>query len=352
MARAESDRFGELIIEDEKLYGVQTVRALENMSCSRFKMSDYPSFIRALALVKKAAALANQRASVISSQTCKQICSAADLVSSGNYDQNFPVDMLHGGGGIAFNQNINEVLARLAEREGKKNNLELEIRAKEEVNAGQSTADSCSTAFRLALLTEMQALLETLFNLQESLKQRSLESDEIYTVARTCLQDAMPTKFSSVFSAWQSALARQRENLIAASAKLQHVNLGATVIGSGEGASPIYRKHVVEILSDLSGYPLKLKENLFDAAQHIDELADLANLLATLSGLLIKICGDLRLLSSGPQNGFGELILPAVQDGSSFFSAKNNPVIPETVMQACFHVIGNQRAAQAALEHG
>lgn len=331
------------------LYGQQTERCLENLSCSSFKFSHYPQLIRALALVKKAAALANQAACVLDEQTCSRICIACDEILEHRHDLQFPVDMLHGGGSIAFNQNMNEVVATIASRAQFGDAMVID--AKKHVNASQSTADSCSTAFRLALLDAAGPLVEVLESICELLLSKENENAQTITVARTCLQDAMTVSISSAFAGWRCAVARRSQRIKCNLEQLHSVNIGGTVIGSGEGAPEEYRRCVLPILAQLSNLSLNHRDNLYDAAQNCDDIAELSSSLSLLAEVLIKVCSDLRLLSSGPRFGFGELSLPAVQDGSSFFLNKNNPVVPETVLQACFHVLGNHRSVTAALEH-
>lgn len=351
-----SDRFGQLNLEDDVLYGAQTARTLANMTCSRFKMSDFPVFITALARVKEAAALANHKAGVLSKPCADAITAACKEIIEGKHHEQFPVDMLHGGGSIGFNQNMNEVLATLASRiasaeQTDKSGTAPVLSAKNDINAGQSTADACATAFRLALLDELERLQTELAACSDLLLQLAADTKELTTVARTCLQDALPVQISSYFSAWAAPLRRTISRLQENAADLSALNLGGTVIGNGAGADPVYRQHVIPFLSEICGKDFRLKENLYDAAQNIDELISLSANLEILAITLLKISQDLRLLSSGPNCGFGELKLPAVQEGSSFFQAKNNPVLPETMMQASFHVIGNHRAASAAYEH-
>ena len=339
-------KLADVTVPEGALYGVETVRCLQNLTCSPFKMSSCPELIESLALVKKAAARANLVSGVIEARVCDLIGAACDEVVSHRHDEQFPVDMLHGGGSIAFNQNMNEVLASVASRLGNAS-----IDAKKQVNASQSTADSCSTAFRLALLGASEKLNRAIVECLEILEQKDRQYQTVQTVARTCLQDAMVVSISSYFSGWRGALERRRERLEAAAEQLHRVNLGGTVIGDGAGADPVYRLHVVPILSELSGRELLLRECLFDAAQNCDDINELSSALSQLAEFLVKMCCDLRLLSSGPNFGFAELQLPAVQNGSSFFVNKSNPVVPETLLQACFHVLGNHRSAQAAIEH-
>lgn len=336
----------DVTVPDGALYGVETVRCLQNLTCSPFKMASCPELIEALACVKKAAARANFSCGVIDAPSADAIDLACDDVIAHRYDEQFPVDMLHGGGSIAFNQNMNEVLATVSSRLGG-----ISVEAKKHVNASQSTADSCSTAFRLALLTAAAKLDLALSECVSTLKSKCDAYDAVVTVARTCLQDAMIVSVASYFSGWQSALERRRKRVAQAADQLHNVNLGGTVIGDGAGARPEYRTKVVSMLSEVTGRKLTLRENLFDAAQNSDDIGELSAALSQLVEFLVKMCSDLRLLSSGPRFGFSEISLPAVQNGSSFFSNKNNPVVPETLLQACFHVMGNHRAAQAAVEH-
>ncbi len=347
--KLQKNQFAAVSIPKGALYGAQTVRCLQNLSCSSYKLSSYPLLIKALARVKKAAALANEQAGVIQMVVCQSICAACDEVIELKHCHQFPVDMLHGGGSIAFNQNMNEVLASLATLNS--GTTIDRIDPKIHVNASQSTADSCSTAFRLALLEASEQLIAVLHGINGVLAQKSEQYAATVTVARTCLQDAMPVQISSMFSGWSSVLHRREHRLVAALNGLHRINLGGTVIGSGQGASASYRGKVVSVLNQLSGREFSLREDLYDAAQNCDDIGEVSSALCQLAEVLIKICSDLRLLSSGPNFGFGEIALPAVQEGSSFFSNKNNPVVPETVLQACFHVLGNHRAVQATLEH-
>lgn len=357
--RVEQDSYGPVSIEDDLLYGVQTWRCLQNLTCSSYKLGAFPELVQALAIVKMAAAQANLKAGIIDqsvasliSGACKKILDY-DAVLIGGYHKQFAVDMLHGGGSIAFNQNINEVIANIANLEaGGKAGDYAPVSPKSHVNASQSTADSCSTAFRLAVMSTAKALISAcnLCDIQlDQLTERFVGTE---TVARTCLQDAMLVDATTIFGAWGALLRRRADHIEQTTGALRAVNLGGTVIGTGEGADPKYRDCVVACLSDLTDLPLILRPNLYDAAQNIDDLGEVSCSIELLAQSLIKVASDLRLLSSGPQNGFGELTLPAVQDGSSFFKGKVNPVVPETIMQACFHVIGSQTASRKALEHG
>lgn len=351
--RTEEDRFGSVSLPDDCLYGIQTARCLENMNFSGFELSRYPGFIKALALVKRACARANASASVIPQNVAKAIETACLSIESGKHHDQFPIDMLHGGGSIGFNVNINEVIANLANIElGEKPGVYAPVKVKEHVNASQSTADVCHTALRLALLCAGEELTEELRALLNSFSLKKEELVSVQTIARTCLQDAMNVSLSTYFEAYEELAKRRLGNLKHCLAALNKINLGGTVIGTGDGATPEYRGMIVETLSQLSQRKLLLRDSLYDAAQNMDDIATVSSELRILAQSMIKVAMDMRLLSSGPQAGFAEVILPAVQDGSSFFAQKVNPVVPETLIQACMQVTGADRVVQAALEHG
>ncbi|MDQ7862618.1 lyase family protein [Peribacillus frigoritolerans] len=220
------------------------------------------------------------------------------------------------------------------------------------MNASQSTSDVCHTAIRMAIISSFQSLRQEINDLIEKVAYKASEFGDITTISRTCLQDAMRVRLGDKFSGYAAMLERRLKHMEKAVAQLHAINLGGTVIGSGVGASDSYRDVIVRKLSEASGLLLHHRENLFDAAQNMDDLADVSSELKQLASCLIKFAKDLRLLSSGPEAGFGEIVLPAVQAGSSFFPGKINPVIPETLIQCCFQVLGCDRVVQAALEHG
>jgi aspartate ammonia-lyase len=351
--RKETDQFGTVEIPDQALYGIQTVRTIQNLSFSNRKLSEYPAYIESLATVKKAAALANQEAKVLDMQIGNAIIHSCDLLIKGNHHEQFAVDILHGGGGIGTNMNMNEVIANLAnESLGNVRGRYSPIHPVEHVNASQSTSDVCHTAIRMAILKRFQSLHTVLEKLSTTLQVKADEFAEVPTIARTCLQDGLRTRLGDTFSGYFQVIKRRLASLEEAAKKIHAVNLGGTVIGSGAGASEAYRNNVLSKLCDVSGMELSHRENLYDAAQNIDDLAGFSAELRLLASCLLKLAKDLRLLSSGPEAGFGEIQLPAVQAGSSFFPGKVNPVIPETLIQCCFQVIGCDSVVQATLEHG
>ncbi|MDW4510010.1 lyase family protein [Priestia megaterium] len=347
--RVEEDSFGKVELPAEVLYGIHTARTLENLSFSNKRLHEYPDYVHALLTVKKAAALTNVEAGVIPKEMGDSISNACDQLQSTAYQHHFLIDVLHGGGGIGTNMNVNEVIAGLINQQCPHH---LPIHPIEHVNASQSTSDVCHTAIRIAIIKSYHYLEKEMEHLHSILQKKMEEFQPVVTIARTCLQDAMSISLSDIFSGYEAVLSRRTRYLKRAVEELHAVNLGGTVIGSGIGASGIYRSKIVQQLSRLSGMQLYHRANLFDAAQNIDDLADVSNELKQLATSFIKFAKDLRLLSSGPEAGFGEIQLPSVQAGSSFFPGKVNPVVPETLIQCCFQVLGCDRIVQAAFEHG
>jgi aspartate ammonia-lyase len=351
--REEADQFGTIEISKNALYGIQTVRTLQNLSFSSRILSRYPTYIESLAMVKKAAVLANQEAGVLEGHIAIAIIQACDSLIEGNHHEQFPIDILHGGGGIGTNMNVNEVIANLANEFLRyPRGSYSPVHPVEHVNASQSTSDVCHTAIRLAIMKSFQPLFAALDQLVVVIKAKAEEFQEVTTIARTCLQDGMRVQLGETFRGYSQVIKRRLKSLEEAVTKLHSINLGGTVIGSGVGAPKAYRDTVVSKLCEVSGIDLSHRENLYDAAQNIDDLARVSSELRILASCLLKLAKDLRLLSSGPEAGFAEIQLPAVQAGSSFFPGKVNPVIPETLIQCCFQVIGCDQVVQTTLEHG
>ncbi|PKF88593.1 aspartate ammonia-lyase [Bacillus sp. BA3] len=349
----ERDCFGKLDIPKNALYGIQTLRTVKNLSFSGQLLKNFPEYIVSLAMVKKAAASANLEAGILAPSIGTAIVNACDQLIQGNYQDHFIVDILHGGGGIGTNMNVNEVLANLANEslEGDLGSY-TPVHPIEHVNASQSTSDVCHTSIRLAIVRCFERLDHELTKMHDTMEKKSQEFIEITTISRTCLQDAMRIQLGEVFSGYASVLKRRHQSLKESIKSLLTVNLGATVIGNGVGAPEKYKKVVIGKLREVTNMNVELRDNLFDAAQNIDDLANMSKQLSLLATSLIKVAKDLRLLSSGPEAGFSEINLPSVQAGSSFFPGKVNPVVPETMIQSCFQVLGCDRVVQAALEHG
>jgi aspartate ammonia-lyase len=344
---------GERAVPADALYGIQTFRAIENLSFSNHTLGNYPDYIRALATVKKAAARANRDAHVIDARRLDAIERACDAMIRGEHLAQFPIDMLAGGGSIAVNMNVNEVIANLAnEYLGGARGTYQPVHPKLHANASQSTADVCHTAVRMTVLSRWNGLRRALSRCVGAFRAKAVELRPVISISRTCLQDASRVSLGELFGAHAEVIERRSIELARSVRTLAQINLGGTAIGSGSGAPALYRRAIVKRLNEIAGQKFTLRRNLYDAAQNIDDLAAVSAQLAMLAEVLIKVAQDLRLLASGPEGGFGEIILPAVQEGSSFFPGKINPAVPETVLQCCFQVLGCDRATRLALERG
>ena len=325
------------------LFGEQTRLTVENMSFSGAVLDDFGDYLRALAAVKLACARANHQTGELDAAKYEAIARACEQLMTDPPARQFPVDVFHGGGGIGINMNINEVLASLA-GDG--------VDAVEDVNMSQSTSDVCHTALRVALIQMVGRLAATLGELEASLRVKASEFEPHLTIARTCLQDGMRVSAGVLFAATASTIARLAGRLQGLTDELAEVNLGGTVIGSGVGASPEYRAIVVDELAELTGLKLRLHPDLYAAAAYPEDLLRLSSELDTGARACQKFAQDLRLLSSGPETGFGELKLPNVQAGSSFFPGKVNPVLPEMMIQCALLVGANHSAVSAAYSMG
>ncbi|HEY5155070.1 MAG TPA: lyase family protein [Acidimicrobiales bacterium] len=312
---------------------------LDGVAVSGRTLGSVPDLVRALGQVKVAAARANRDAGVIDDATASAIEAAAGaLISDDLLPADLPADLLTGGGSIAVHTNIN---AWVAQRAGM---------GVAEVSTSQSTADVCHTAHRLAVVAAWTELDRAGREVVTGLRAVAARFESIPTLARTCLRDAMVTPLSTIFSGSADALDRRREALATAVTPLHQVVMGATVIGSGDGAPPAYRAAVVSHLASVTGLALEPHGAPASALQHGDDLAALSAAVVQLSRPLLKLATDLRLLGSGPEGGFGELVLPHVMDGSSFFAGKSNPVVPETVIQACLQIRGLDHTVQLAAD--
>ena len=334
----------------EDSWGDHTRRGVEVLGVSGRSLGSCPPLVRAMALVKIATARANAGADVLAPEVADALVAAAtDLATGAVHPSELPADLLAGGGSIALHMNVNEVLATRADRwlaaAGSKAGP---VDPKRHAAACQSTADVCHTAFRLAVIVEARSLLASVDRLVESMRSVAAELADIPTLARTCLQDATTAPLSTVLSGSADALSRRSGALRTTLGPLHDVVLGTTVIGLGTGAPLAYRTAVVAHLADVAGMALRPHRTPPSALQHGDDLASASASLAQLSQVLLKLGADLRLLASGPRGGFGELELPPVIDGSSFFSGKQNPVVPESLIQACLQVQGLDHTVQLA----
>lgn len=351
--RCERDTLGEVEIETGDAFGSQTARAVQNFQISSSRLSDYPDMVAALATVKLAAAKANTSVGALSKEKAQQIALSAEEIIGGKHHQHFPIDMMQGGAGTSSNMNCNEVIANVSlKRMGHAYGDYDHLHPNDDVNRSQSTNDVYPTAIRIALLNGSASLLKEYGLLRDALRAKSEEFKAITKVGRTQLQDAVPMTVGDEFGAFASTLSDNIERVRQTRETLREVNLGGTAIGNGINAPKGYRERVIQILSETTGYDFYSAENLFGATYDQGALVLFSSALKSVAVKLSKISSDLRLLSSGPRAGIGELNLPAVQAGSSIMPGKVNPVIPEVVNQVCYAVIGNDLTVTLAAEAG
>ena len=358
--RQEHDLLGERAVPADAYWGIHTLRAMENFPVSG--KPAHPELLRALVLVKKAAAQANRALGLLPDPVAGAILDACDDVfegvhaPAGGWAAQFPVDALQGGAGTSTNMNVNEVLAnRAIERLGGTRGEYGRVHPLDHVNLSQSTNDVFPTALRIAAIRLLGPLSEAFAGLQTALQEKENAFDDVLKVGRTQLQDAVPMLLGQEFGAWAQAVARDRWRLYKAEERLRQVNLGGTAIGTGLNAERQYVFTVVEHLRDLTGLGLARSDSMIDSTQNCDVFVEVSGLVKTAAVNLVKIANDLRLLASGPHAGLGEIRLPPMQAGSSIMPGKVNPVIPEMVNQAAFQVMGNdlvitQAAAAGQLE--
>ncbi|HEV8503313.1 MAG TPA: aspartate ammonia-lyase [Casimicrobiaceae bacterium] len=351
--RVEHDLLGEREVPADAYWGVHTLRALENFPITGTSVGLWPEFIRALALVKHAAAQTNAELGELDEAKSKLIIAACREIAGGALHDQFVVDQIQGGAGTSTNMNANEVIAnRALEIGGKHKGDYAFLHPIEHVNMGQSTNDVYPTALRLALRFAIAELWTSMDELKLAFDAKSREFEAILKVGRTQLQDAVPMTLGQEFSTFAVMLGEDQQRLQEAGALIEEINLGATAIGTGINTHPAYAPIACRHLVDLSGVKVKTAENLVEATQDCGAFVQLSGVLKRIAVKLSKTCNDLRLLSSGPRAGFGEINLPPVQAGSSIMPGKINPVIPEMVNQVAFEVIGNDMTVTMAAEGG
>ncbi|MDO7252841.1 aspartate ammonia-lyase [Helicobacter cappadocius] len=351
--RKEHDFIGELEIDDDVYYGVQTFRAMENFHITNERLSDFPVFVNALAQVKKAAALANHELGLLDTNIKDAICKACDAILAGEYHDQFVVDMIQGGAGTSTNMNANEVIANIAlELMGHKKGEYEYCHPNDHVNLSQSTNDAYPTALRIALYERLSGLTESMRILKESYAKKAEEFQDILKMGRTQLQDAVPMTLGQEFKTFELMINKDIERVLDARNLVRIINLGGTAIGTGINSHPDYKRIVEEKIQEVTGRPFITATDLIEATQSTGAYVQISGVLKRVSVKLSKVCNDLRLLSSGPRAGLNEINLPKMQPGSSIMPGKVNPVIPEVVNQVCFAVIGNDITVTMAAEGG
>lgn len=351
--RREHDLLGEREVPERALWGIHTLRAIENFPLRSESIGSFPELVRAIGLVKKAAALSNVDLGLMPRELGIAIASACDRVISGELDGQFPVSLIQGGAGTSTNMNANEVIANVAlESLGHARGTYHALHPNEHVNLGQSTNDVYPTALKLAAIMTTDSLLVALQKLKEAFASKAREFDHIIKIGRTQLQDAVPMTLGQEFSTYEVMVKEDMARLREAMVHLHEINLGATAIGTGLNAHPRYAALARENLEKLTGFPLRTAPNLVEATQDCGSFVLLSGTLKRTAIKLSKICNDLRLLSSGPRAGLSEISLPPRQAGSSIMPGKVNPVIPEFVNQIAFEIIGNDMTISMAAEAG
>ena len=351
--RTEHDLLGDRAVPGDAYYGVHTLRALENFPISGTPIAIYPELVSALACVKQAAALANQELGLIDARRAQAIGRACEEVRAGKLSGEFVVDVIQGGAGTSSNMNANEVICnRALELLGHAKGEYQHLHPLDHVNLSQSTNDVYPTAVKLALQFGIRRLLTDMNLLRKAFEAKSAEFADVLKVGRTQLQDAVPMTLGQEFSTYAVMLEEDELRLGEAASLIREINLGATAIGTGINAHPDYARLVTRRLSELAGVAFLVSPNLVEATQDAGAFVQLSGVLKRIAVKLSKTCHDLRLLSSGPRAGIGEINLPAVQAGSSIMPGKVNPVIPEVVNQIAFEVIGNDITVTMAAEAG
>ncbi|MGA9575784.1 MAG: class II fumarate hydratase [Lysobacterales bacterium] len=335
--RTEQDTMGELQVPAEALWGAQTQRAVNNFPISGIPIP--PALIRALGVIKSAAAGVNHDLGLLDEQRAQAIRAAAGKVAAGEYNDQFPIDIFQTGSGTSSNMNANEVIARLTARQG------VEVHPNDHVNMGQSSNDVIPTAIQVsACLETSEALLPALRHLQAVLDDRARELKDVVKTGRTHLMDAMPVTFGQELGCWSQQVQSNIDRIQSALERLKLLPQGGSAVGTGINTHPEFGPRMAVALSASTGFGFVSAENYFEGISSQDASVELSGQLKTLACSLMKIANDLRLMNSGPLAGIGDIALPALQPGSSIMPGKVNPVIAEAVCMVCAQVIGNDNA--------
>lgn len=349
--RVERDSIGVKDIPEDVYYGVQSLRAAENFHITGLNM--HPEIINSLAYIKKAAAITNCEAGLLDKKIAQAIVKACDEILGGKLHEDFIVDPIQGGAGTSLNMNANEVIANRANEilGGKKGDYSI-VNPNDHVNCGQSTNDVIPTAGKMTSLRLLKNLKKELMRLHTALEKKAEEFDGVIKMGRTQLQDAVPIRLGQEFKAYSVAVLRDIRRMDKAMDEMRTLNMGGTAVGTGLNADEAYLRRIVPNLSEISDMELVQAYDLIDSTQNLDPFVAVSGAVKACAVTLSKIANDLRLMSSGPRAGFGEINLPAKQNGSSIMPGKVNPVIPEVVNQVAFNVIGNDVTITMAAEAG
>lgn len=349
--RIEKDLLGEKSIEASSYIGINTARALENFDLSSKSVNMH--LINEIALIKKAAAMTNKILKQLPSDKADVIIKASEEVIAGKFDSEFKVSAFQGGAGTSTNMNVNEVIANRAIEllGGVKGDYSL-VHPLNDVNMSQSTNDVYPSALRIAAIKLIRKLSNSLSSLQEALQIKENEFSDIIKLGRTQLMDALPMTAGQGFGAYAKAIERDRWRIYKVEERLRQINLGGTAIGTGLNATNKYVFMITDVIQNLTGLGIARSDYPMDITQNCDVFVETSGLLKSCSVNLLKISNDLRLLNSGPRGGFGEILLPEMQAGSTIMPGKVNPVIPEMVAQVSMRVIANDSAITTASSMG
>ena len=349
--RVEHDCIGECLIPENAYYGIHTQRATENFNITR--KTTNPEMIKSVAEIKKACAITNFEAGVLSEKKKDAIVFACDEIIWGRYLDQFIVDPIQGGAGTSHNMNANEVIANIAiEHLGGKLGDYSIVHPNDDVNMGQSTNDVYPTSGKIALIRLLGDTIESLKELESALLQKSEEFDDVIKMGRTQMQDAIPIRLGQEFKAYATVIARNIKLFKTACTVLKTVNMGATAIGTGLNADVSYMDKIVKNLAQVTDMELVQAEDLIDGTQNIDVFVHVSGLVKSCAISMSKIANDLRLMSSGPTCGFAEINLPARQAGSSIMPGKVNPTQIEALTMVCARVLGNDTTISFCASQG
>ena len=349
--RIEHDFLGNMEVPDDVYYGVQTMRAIENFNITGQKLD--PDFIKALATVKKAAALANMDTGRLPHEIGDVLVQAADEIIAGGHIEQFPVDPIQGGAGTSINMNMNEVLCnRALELRGDPKGRYDIISPNNHANMAQSTNDAFPTGIKVCLSAKSTVFLASLDRLATELEKKATSFRAILKMGRTHLQDAVPITLGQEMGSYASAVRRSMRRIRYVQRHIHTINMGGTAVGTGLNAEPAYIKAVAKRLSEITGEQYRTSQNIIDATNNTDAFADFSSALKNAALVLIKLANDFRLMASGPRCGLNELHLPMRQPGSSIMPGKVNPVIAEVLDQACYQVIAGDLAVTLGVENG
>src|SRR6476646_8137095 len=349
--RTEKDPLGTLDVPSDALYGVQTLRAVQNFPISGLK--PLPAFVDAVVRIKRAAALTHKETGRLEPKLADAIVKAADEILDGQHRDQFVVDVYQAGAGTSHNMNVNEVLANRAnEILGSRRGTYAPVHPNDHVNMAQSTNDVIPTAIRLACLTELGGLEKAFAGLAKEFEKKGKEFDDVLKSGRTHLQDAMPIRLGQELEAYAGSLRRGLKRVTEAADYLRDLGIGGSAVGTGVNVEPEYPALMISHLRESAKVDLREGKDRIQLMQSMGDVAGFSAQIKVLALDLSKIASDLRLMASGPRTGFDEIRLPAVQPGSSIMPGKVNPSIPEMVNQVCFQVLGNDACVSVAAEHG